>query len=134
MTTMVEQVEKPNGNGQRDDVAIREAGDGLWMISTRGPLDERASRAIRDASIRALDCGATNLVVDISACSTVGPDTADVLLSVAESLRARGGLLWLASCVEPERFRLLPLDDEGMSAIERISVALEDVRSSKEVA
>jgi anti-anti-sigma factor len=110
----------------RAPIASSEIGTGLWLLAPRGDLDGTGARELRAACVAALDRGGLNVVVDLTGTRSMCMDALDVLVSVSETLLARGGFLWLATAGEAGyAYELLPVDDRGLTAAEGFSVALD---------
>jgi hypothetical protein len=119
-------VASPAPTGQAP-IATREIGTGLWLLAPAGNVDGAGARSLRAACVAALDRGGLNLVVDLTGARRLCQDALDVLVSVSETLLARGGFLWLASGggEAGHAYEILPIDERGLEAAEGFNLALD---------
>lgn len=106
-------------------IASREVGTGLWLLAPRRDLDAAAAPPLRAVCVAALDRGGLNLVVDLTGAREVSSDALDVLVSVSETLLARGGRLWLAATGARHAYDLFPVGERGLEAAEGFNRALD---------
>lgn len=71
---------------------------GFWVVVGADSHTEACAERLRDACLHALDRGAQNLAVDVSATRTLSAALIDVLVSASDVVRARGGSLVLWAC------------------------------------
>ncbi|HEU0336689.1 MAG TPA: STAS domain-containing protein [Gaiellaceae bacterium] len=109
----------------RASIASREIGTGLWLLAPPGDLDAAAAPPLRAACVAALDRGGLNLVVDLTGARELSADALDVLVSVSETLLARGGRLWLAVAGTGHAYDVLPVGERGLEAAEGFHDALD---------
>lgn len=109
----------------RAPIASREIGTGLWLLVPPGDLDAAAAPPLRAACVAALDRGGLNLVVDLTGARTLSADALDVLVSVSETLVARGGRLWLAATGAGHAYDLLPVGERGLQGAQGFNSALD---------
>jgi hypothetical protein len=106
--------------------AAEEVARRVWVVVPESVLDARGTDELRDALIGALDRGALNLVVDLTAVTEISQGALEVLGTVSETLRARGGLLWLATMgAEGFPFSIRPVDESGLGGHAGLTSALE---------
>lgn len=99
--------------------AAVEIGAGLWAILP-GRAEPRPERAegLRSAALSALDRGALDVVVEPGSLADTGATGAlDVLAALSDSLRARGGRLWLARAGGDEPLSFVPVGDSGLEPL-----------------
>jgi anti-anti-sigma regulatory factor len=119
----------------RAPIASREIGTGLWLLEPPGDLDTAAAPPLRAACVAALDRGGLNLVVDLTGARELSADALDVLVSVSETLLARGGLLWLAATeAGGHAYDLLPVGERGLEAAAGFSSALDAALAAERAA
>jgi hypothetical protein len=94
-----------------------EIGTGLWLLEPPGDLDAAMTRGLRNACIAVLDRGGTGIVLELTDVDDLCEEACDVLATVAETLRARGGLLWLARAGHGGySYDLQAVDERGLAA------------------
>jgi hypothetical protein len=79
----------------------------------------------------ALDRGGQNIVLDLTEVGELCADAMDVLATLSETLRARGGLLWLAAAATAGAYDLVPVSDRGLAGAEGLCASL-DVALARE--
>jgi hypothetical protein len=106
-------------------VASIEIGREMWVVVPPSTISAVAEEELRDALVSALDRGARNLVIDFANVGEISREAADVLSSVAQTLIARGGCLWLANLAADHSFPIVRVDGRGLDPLAGLNPALD---------
>ena len=82
--------------------------------------------ALRDVFLEVVDAGAENVVVDLSGVDTVAPSGAETILAMADLMRGRSGMFWLAARSSDDKAHTLrAIDEDGPKGVLGVSAALD---------
>lgn len=78
-------------------VTVSRIGESAWILRPTAKLQRDMVGALRDVFLEVVDAGAENVVVDLSGVDTVAPSGAETILAMADLMRGRSGMFWLAA-------------------------------------
>ncbi len=115
-----------SANARPGSLAVTRVTDVLWILRPQGTIAGRTVARLRDAFLEAVDCGAREVVVDLSAVESVAEDGATTIAAMSDDLLGRGGAFWIAARgPEDARLRLRPVAARGPEGLRGMASVLD---------
>lgn len=114
-----------------DSVVVTRGGETSWILRPSEALEGHTIDVLRNTFLEAADSGAQNVVVDLSDTDTIASEGAATLVTMAELMLGRGGVLWIAArWAEGAGHTLRPIEEHGPNALVGVTQRRSTRRSS----
>lgn len=113
-----------------EPVTVERIGGGVWILRVLESLELRAVPALREAFGEAIECDASDVVVDLAMADSVSTDGAAALADMADLMHGRDGALWIAARrLEGDGYTLRPVEGRLPDGLVGVHPALDHALS-----